>query len=182
VAVDEKGTARVRLGPAPEPDHTYLARRAARVRKRWAATFALDDGARRKRLGLPPPGPAAPLDPPWRYTLDPGPLWVEATRKRPLLVWIEEEESTVCRRLEHYTLREAGIARLLAARFLPVRVPLGLCAKDPRKGYGVVAVPALAVVGPSGAVLWRHTGFITPRALRQALLAISDRAGKGRPR
>ncbi len=153
----------------------FLARRAARVRERWARRFAVDDEARRKLLGLRADTPLGHVSIPWIHTTDPLPLWVRARPGKPVLFWVDSEGSTECRRLEHYALGADEVARRIVRGFVPVHVPLGLCAKDPRKRWGVISLPALVVVGSSGKVLWRHEGFLPPGKLAAALKAVLEK-------
>ncbi len=178
--IDGEGRAVIEVrGKGAELEADYLAGRAARVRARWEQVFAVDDAGRRKFLGVPEKTKLGGVSIPWIHTTNPLPLWVKARPGRPVLFWVDGEESTECRRLEHYTLGADEAARLIAEKFTAVHVPLGLCGKDPRKAWGVVSLPALVVVGPSGKVLWKHEGFLPPgklvRALEEALRKSASR-------
>jgi len=153
------------VGRASPDEEAFLAGRAAEVRERWAREFALDDPDRRIRLGLAAGETGARAHAPWRHTTEPRLLAGLARPGRPALIWVDEEQSTACRRLEHYTLGEPAVAERIARDFAPVHVPLGLCGLDPRPALGLVSVPGLAAVAPGGRVVWRHEGFIGPEAL-----------------
>ncbi len=177
--IDQEGRAVLRIrDQGAELEERYLARRAARVRARWARAFAVDDARRRKLLGVPGETRIGGVSIPWIHSTDPLPLWVKARPGRPVLFWVDGEESTECRRLEHYSLGADEAARLIAAKFTAVHVPLGLCGKDPRKAWKVVSLPALVVVGDSGKVLWRHEGFLPPQELVRALKKVLEKSAR----
>ena len=168
--IDPGGNAVIRISPGGrKAEAEYLARRARAVRARWSRIFAVDDQDRRRRLGIPRETPLGGVEIPWIHTTDPRPLCGKARPGRPVLFWLDLEDSTECRRLEHYTLGARQAARWIARRFLAVHVPLGLCPKDPGEAWGVVSAPALVVVGASGKVLWKREGFLTPAELLAAL-------------
>ncbi len=174
IDLDGRAVLRIREG-GPEVEERYLARRWARVRSRWERVFALDDTRRRKLLGVPEETKIGDVAIPWIHSTDPLPLWVRARPGRPVLFWVDGEESTECRRLEHYCLEADEAARWIARRFTAVHVPIGLCGKDPRKAWKVVSLPALVVVGASGKILWKHEGFLPPAELARALQSVLDR-------
>lgn len=107
----------------------------------------------------------------WRH--DFGSARREAARiGRSVVVIVESPGCTWCRELERTTLRDPRVVELLNG----ATVPLKIDASDPAQeslveALGVQAVPAIAVVAPSGRIVLSRSGFLPPAGLLELLLA-----------
>jgi YHS domain-containing protein/thioredoxin-related protein len=100
---------------------------------------------------------------PWRPSFEHAVAEARAAR-RPLLVQFSGPWCSYCRQMEATTLRTPGVVAEARERFVPVEVRNDL-REDLAYRYGVTAVPTTLLLGPSGEVLGRHTGYLDPGSM-----------------
>ena len=150
-------------------DDPYLAKRAERVRRQWESIFSYDEETRRKRLGLPEKGNAGRIHINWKHTIYPLSVFKENETGKPVLFFLDLENSTECRRLEFFTLEQGEVAEKVLSSFFPVHVPMALCPRDPRERWGFVSLPAVLVTDAEGNLLGKTQGFLGPGKLLEFL-------------
>jgi hypothetical protein len=99
---------------------------------------------------------------------------------RPLLLDFGTEDCVWCKRLDTITFRDRAVVRLLADRFVAVKLD-GIQDAALVDALGIHGYPALVLATPDGKVLDVHEGFLDAAEMRRALeraLAAPEPAGE----
>ena len=91
---------------------------------------------------------------------------------RPILFDFGTETCFFCKKLDSTTFRVPAVVRLIADRFVPMKID-GEREAGLTQQFAITTFPALVVVGPDGKVLGKHEGYADAarmtRFLEQAL-------------
>jgi thioredoxin-related protein len=105
---------------------------------------------------------------------------------RPILIDFGTANCHWCRQLDATTLRDPTVAKLVADKFVAVKIDAG---KDPAfaQSMGVHAFPTLIFLAPDGKILGRHEGYVDAARFQSQLLKAIAQCGatnapdKGQP-